>query len=207
MKTVQTQEEVTAATAALQEAIEALKQKDDPDNKPDTLDRNPLIYKITEAKEIEQGNYTDESYAALQEAIAAAEKALETVSSPSEVSEAVDALQRAIDALTENGSGDPEDPNQPGTLDRTPLLDKIAEAKEIEQGNYTDESFAALQEAIERAQEVLDSVTTPAEVEEAVSALQQAMDALTDKNHGSSGKVLVKELKLNASQFHQIWLN
>lgn len=69
------------------------------------MDRTPLLDKIAEAKEIEQGNYTDESYAALQEAIAAAEKALETVSSPSEVSEAVDALQRAIDALTENGSG------------------------------------------------------------------------------------------------------
>ncbi len=190
--TVTTEAEIEEAIAALQAAIDALEQK--------ALDDTALRNKIIEAKEIEQGNYTDESYAALQEAIAAAEKALETVSSPSEVSEAVDALQKAIDALTENGSGTPEDPNQPGTLDRTPLLDKIAEAKEIEQGNYTDESFAALQEAIARAQEALDSATTPEEVEEAVSALQQAMDALTDKNHGNSGKVLVKELKLNASQ-------
>lgn len=202
VETVKTQEEVTAAVAALQEAIDGLTEKDDPDdpNKPDTLDRNPLLYKITEAKEIEQGNYTDESYAALQEAIAAAEKALETVSSPSEVSKAVDALQKAIDALTENGSGNPNNPNKPGTLDLTSLMDKITEAKEIEQGNYTDESFAALQEAITVAEEALNTVKTQEELEEAVSALQEAIDALVDKSHGGSGKVLVKELELNSTQ-------
>ena len=63
------------------------------------LDKYPLQEKIEDAKAIEADGYTEDSYKALQDAIAAAEKTLEGVKTNAEVDAAVEALQEAIDGL------------------------------------------------------------------------------------------------------------
>lgn len=65
----------------------------------DYLDTYKLEQTIKTAKAIEADGYTEESYAALQEAIKVAEDALQTVTTTAEADAAAEALQTAIDAL------------------------------------------------------------------------------------------------------------
>ena len=65
------------------------------------VDTYPLKEKIAEASAIAADGYTDDSYKALQDAIAEAKAVLETAKSNTEVDAAVEKLQEAIDALKE----------------------------------------------------------------------------------------------------------
>ncbi len=168
LKTVKTETEVTAAIADLQKAIDSLQR-----NTQEGLNTKPLTDKIAEAQAIQKGNYTEESYAALQTAIETARNALKTVKSEAEVTAVAEALQRAIDSLQEN---------TPGTeLNKKPLEDKIAEAKKIEKGEYTDASYAALQNVIKMAEEMLKKGKTQEELSQALAELSQAVSNLSKK--------------------------
>lgn len=80
------------------------------------LDKTPLMNKIEEAMAIQAEGYTQESYQALQDAIKAAQDAMNTVETKQDVEDAVKALQKAIDGLEKEpenpGGGD--DGNKPG---------------------------------------------------------------------------------------------
>ena len=80
------------------------------------LDKTPLMNKIEEAMAIQAEGYTQESYQALQDAIKAAQDAMNTVETKQDVEDAVEALQKAIDGLEKEpenpGGGD--DGNKPG---------------------------------------------------------------------------------------------
>jgi heme-binding NEAT domain protein/Leucine-rich repeat (LRR) protein len=70
----------------------------------------------------------------------------------------------------------------PAAVDRTALAAKLDEARAIEQGSYTQESYDALQQAITTAEAVLsDENATQGEVDEAALLLQNAMDALEEE--------------------------
>lgn len=165
--TVITQEELDAALDALQEAVDALERL--------PLNHQALSEKIAEAKAIEKGSYTNSSYAALQTAIEEAEEAIDTALLQEELDAALQALQGAIDGLV--------------TFDKTLLLDKIAEAKAIQQGNYTDESYAALQTAIQSAEEAMGAVETEEALQAVIEALQGAIDRLQEKDSGNQGGI------------------
>lgn len=78
--------------------------------------QTPLMNKIEEAMAIQAEGYTQESYQALQDAIKAAQDAMNTVETKQDVEDAVKALQKAIDGLEKEpenpGGGD--DGNKPG---------------------------------------------------------------------------------------------
>lgn len=80
------------------------------------VDKTPLMNKIEEAMAIQAEGYTQESYQALQDAIKAAQDAMNTVETKQDVEDAVKALQKAIDGLEK----EPENPgggdggNKPG---------------------------------------------------------------------------------------------
>lgn len=80
------------------------------------VDKTPLMNKIEEAMAIQAEGYTQESYQALQDAIKAAQDAMNTVETKQDVENAVKALQKAIDGLEKEpenpGGGD--DGNKPG---------------------------------------------------------------------------------------------
>lgn len=71
------------------------------------VDKYPLMKKIEEALAMKAEGYTEESYQALQDAIKAAQEALNTVETKQDVEDAVAALQKAIDGL-EKESGKPD---------------------------------------------------------------------------------------------------
>lgn len=156
--TVTTEAEVEAAVAALQAAMDNLERL--------PLNDKALTDKIAEAKAIEQGTYTNASYGALQAAIEKAEEVLDNALLQEEVDEAVTALQAAIDGLK--------------SWDKTKLSDKIAEAKAIKQGSYTEESYRALQAAIETAENAMSTIETEDALNAAITALQTAIDGLKE---------------------------
>lgn len=129
----------------------------------------PIKNKILETKLINESYYTAESYVSLQAAVKTARKAVDTVTTDAEVTAAVAALQAAIDALERL------------PLDYESLTAKIAEAKGIVQGNYTDASFAALQTAITEAEQVMESAELQEEVDAQVGLLQKAIEDLQEK--------------------------
>ena len=83
------------------------------------LDKSALQKKIEDAKAIGAEGYTKESYQALQDAIAAAEKAMNTVETEQDVKDAVEALQKAIDSLVPEQNKPGENPGTPETPDDT----------------------------------------------------------------------------------------
>lgn len=67
------------------------------------------------------------------------------------------------------------------------ITDKIGEAEAIEQEKYTEESFACLQEAIEKAKEAAKKTDDEEGMKAAVNELQQAIDNLKEKPSDGDG--------------------
>lgn len=208
-----TQEEVDQALETLQAAVDGLTLKPDVE-----VSKEALQSLYDEYKDMEQGNYTDESFNALQEALenAAAVLADET-SDQITVDAAYNSLKAAADALAEKEDpdtpGEPTDPDKPGeptdpddpqepsdpdepttpAVDKNKLQDLYDSNKNIEQGNYTDASYQAYKDALKAAEAVLkDPDATQKEVSKAYSELLDAIKGLTDGSvpqaSGSSDK-------------------
>ena len=156
------QEEVNAAAAALQSAVENL-------------------VSIAELREYCAGHadytedaYTAESYAAYEEAFAAAQEVLgKADASQEEVDAALAALTEAVNGLEEKPDVE---------VSKDALQNLYDQYKDTEQGSYTDESYAAFTEALENAAAVLaDENATQADVDNAFNTLNSAAEALTEK--------------------------
>lgn len=72
-------------------------------------------------------------------------------------------------------------------VDKSPLMKKIEEALAMKAEGYTEESYQALQDAIETAQEALNTVETDQDVKDAVAALQEAIDGLKKESGKPDG--------------------
>lgn len=72
-------------------------------------------------------------------------------------------------------------------VDKSPLMKKIEEALAMKAEGYTEESYQALQDAIETAQEALNTVETDQDVKDAVAALQKAIDGLEKESGKPDG--------------------
>ncbi|CQR48448.1 bifunctional 2',3'-cyclic nucleotide 2'-phosphodiesterase/3'-nucleotidase precursor protein [Paraliobacillus sp. PM-2] len=130
----------------------------------------PLHDLIGTAKEVsnEDESYTPDSFAALQTAITNAESALEDIETVDDLNVAIDALQVALDNLVDS------------PIDVTPLEAVITTAEEISNndGVYTADSFAALQAAIAKAKEALETIETEENLNTAIDELQAAINQL-----------------------------
>ena len=131
-----TDEEQAAMVQKLNDAIDGLEEIGDKTN---------LNALITEAERKVEADYTPNSWAAFQESLknARAVQADEDAGT-SQVNAAAQALEEAMKTLTPR-------------VDTSKLTALVVQAKEIEQGNYTDESWDALQKAIAAAEEALDN--------------------------------------------------
>ena len=159
------QSEVNAAAAAISTAVSGLTENPPPD-------KTGLNSAITQAKAIAKGNYTDASYQALQNAIAAAETvAADPAATQQQVTDMTTALNSAVSGLTENPP------------DKTGLNSAITQAKAIAKGNYTDASYQALQNAIAAAETVAaNSAATQAQITATTTALNSAISDLKTIN-------------------------
>ena len=156
------QDEVDAAAAALQSAVQNL------------VSIAELRDYCGEHAEYTEDAYTEESYAAYEEAFAAAQEVL------GKADASQDEVDAALAALTEAVNGLEEKPDVEVSKDA--LQNLYDQYKDTEQGSYTDESYAAFTEALENAAAVLaDENATQADVDNAFNALNSAAEALTEK--------------------------
>ena len=180
-KDTATQEEIDKALKELQAAIDALEKL------ADTEDKADLQALYDDNKDTELGNYTQDSFTTLQTALAAANEVLKnTDASVPQVETAETALQAAIEGLTKN------------TVDASALQKLYVDNKDKEQGNYTNASFATLQEALAVAKTVLDKHTpnndaTQAEVDAAKTALEAAVAGLLERGDKTKLQALYNE--------------
>ncbi len=135
------------------------------------VDRTGLTSEIVKAEAVEQGNKTDEAFAALQQAIADAYATVDAAdATDASIAAGAKAIAAAVDAFST--SADKTDPGQDEQIvDKTALNAAIAAAKAIEKGNKTDEAFAVLKEAIATAEKAAANDKIP----------QAGVDAVTEQ--------------------------
>ena len=140
-----------------------------------TVDTSALEKAIAKAEELKEEDYTEESWAALEEAKEAAEDVLkDPTATQEEVDEAAAALEEAIAALEEQ------------VVDKSELEKAIETAKSKVEKDYTKKSWDAMEAALKIAEQVMaDEDATQEEVDAAADALNKAIKALapaTGKN-------------------------
>ena len=158
-----TQDELDAAAKVLTDAIAALEKKPQ-------LDKTELEKAIEEAEQVEKDPYTEASVKALDDALAAAKKALTDAKTQDELDAAAKALNDAIKGLEKK----PEDPG----LKKDALEKAIEDAEKIEKDKYTDQTVKALEEAIAAAKKALEEAKTQEELDAAKKVLDDAIKAL-----------------------------
>lgn len=135
------------------------------------------------ADTLTEDEFTTESWAAYQEALAAAQALLDTENPDATQVEAAKANVLAAQVALRFVAEDPEPEPEPEPVDKTVLTQRVATAEELAaSGSYTDESVKALQDAIDSAKEVLaqDDATQEA-VDAADAALAAAIRDLVEK--------------------------
>ena len=147
-----------------------------------TVAKENLLATINTAKEklAEKDAYTPESVKELEEAVEAAQKVYDKEdSTKEEVDAAEKAVQAAQKALVEKETPKPEAPVKKDEL-KAAVEDATKVVGDTEQ--YTEESLAALQAAIDKAIAVLDNPeATQAEIDAAVKSVKEAKEALKVK--------------------------
>lgn len=138
------------------------------DEEASGTDKSALEAKLAQAEELSEIDYTAQSYAALANAMLAGRGVLlYNASTEEDISSAIAAIDAAIAAL------------QTQLADTTALNALISEAQSVDEALYTEASLSALQSAIEAAQAVAaKDPLYQSECDEAVAALQSALDAL-----------------------------
>lgn len=139
----------------------------------DALDTSELEKAILEAEALDEDKYTEDSYAALTEAVEAGEAVLnDPTATQTEVDAATAAIRSAIEALElKDTTGDGVDT---GELEKA-----IDLAEGLDEDKYTEDSFADVEEALEEAKDVLENENaTQEEVDAAAKKLNDAIAAL-----------------------------
>lgn len=142
-----------------------------------TVDTGKLKALVEQCSKLtEQGNYTYDSWNKFTQALEAAKEVLDkTDATQEEVDQAYEALQTAYDGLAE----------YTGPVDNSKLQELVNQYSEMEQGDYTDESWVAFQEALREAERVLnDPNATQAEIDRARAELEKAYADLEKAPHG-----------------------
>ena len=147
-----------------------------------TVAKENLLATINTAKEklAEKDAYTPESVKELEEAVEAAQKVYDKEdSTKEEVDAAEKAVQEAQKALVKK-----ETPKLEAPVKKDELKAAVEDATKVvgDKEQYTEESLAALQSAIDKANAVLDNPeATQAEIDAAVKAVKEAKEALKVK--------------------------
>ena len=156
-----TQAQIDAALASLNNAFSGLTIK--------PVDKTALNARIAEVKDTLKGDYTEESWNAFQNALTAAQA----------INANANALQAQVDsALADLSSAFSGLVLKP--VDKTALNARIAEVKDTQKGDYTEESWIAFQYDLSAAQAVaanLDAIQ--AQADSALAALNSSYNGLT----------------------------
>lgn len=169
------QSAVKEQTIHMTEAMEALVKVEH------SVDTTEIEKAVAEAEGLKESDYTAESWAAYQAALANARTALETKESQEAVDNATAALNAAKEKLVKADE-------QPVTVDTSSLAKAIADAKALKEADYTADSWKALQSALSDAQKALEAKESQEAVDNATNSLNKAIKALVKKNSSSVKK-------------------
>ena len=175
----ETQQEIDDMVAALQAAIKALKLKEPVVE----LDYSALVALIEKAKELVEDEYTEDSWKAMADVLADATALVGNAQTQQEIDDMAAALQAAIDALVKK--------TPVVELDYSKLEELVASIGKLNKENYTEESWAAMLEVLEKAQELLKNKNAQSqdEIDAKVKSLQAAVDALVGK-YGDNSTII-----------------
>lgn len=142
-------------------------------------DKSALQALYDDGLKLEESAYTKASWAAFANAMNEAKTVLDHENAAqSEVDQAEDKLSQAKEALVALG-------------DKAALLALIEEAEALDEGEYTPNSWSAMQSALAAAKEVADNAdASQKEIDDACAALESAIDALTARADKSALKQL-----------------
>ena len=146
------------------------------------VDKSALAAAIAEAEALVQDDYTSDSWSAFAEELADAKAVLaDDDATQQAVNDAAAALESAMEALVERG-------------DKTALEALIDEAEALKEADYTADTWAAFEEALNAAQTVAaDEEALQGEIDDVADALRAAMDALTANSDKSALEELISE--------------
>ncbi len=174
-----TQTEVDEAVQAVRKAIEQLQEVT-------KVDKTALEKLVEENQNRNESDYTKESWKVFTKAMELAQAVLtDPKATQAEVDDAVQAVRKAIEQLQEVTK-----------VDKTALKKLVEENQNRVASGYTAESWQVFRKALEAAQAVLaDSNTTQAEVDEAIQAVNKAIEQLQEviKVDKTALKKLVEE--------------
>ena len=175
------QPEVDNETAKLKAAIDAL-----------NVNKTDLNKTIADAKSKTKDHYSDTTWANLQSILAEAEKVTNNpAAKQSEVDHINEKLKAAIAGLN---------------TDKTELEKQLADAKSKTETDFSPETWSALEEAKNAAQDVEDNATaTQAQIDEAAKKLKAAIDALNVDKTKLQEQITIAETKQEADYSPKTW--
>lgn len=165
---------------------------------------NNLTYQLWKAQQIEQGNYTADSYNALKSCVEDIQTKLTNIW-PDQTLEMSGTGFTAVPVLNMTEYTAEEQADMAAQLveavsalemkgDKSALNDLLAEAEEKEETAYTPSSWKVFSEKVDLAKQVqLDSEASTAEVTKAVNELAQAMKGLVERADTAKLNNLIQE--------------
>lgn len=166
-----------------------------------------LTYQFWKAQQIEQGNYTADSYDALRSCVEDIQTKLTNIW-PDQTLEMSGTGFTAVPVLNMKEYTAEEQADMAAQLveavsalevkgDKSALNDLLAEAEEKEETAYTPSSWKVFSEKVDLAKQVqLDSEASTAEVTKAVNELAQAMKGLVERADTAELNNLIQEAEL-----------
>ncbi len=161
-------EAVANALAALTQAQDALVELN--------VNTSELEQAIAAADKLQQADYTADSWKPFDQALAAAKNVLKSPTNQQAIDDAVSALRAAQDALVKAEPAPNPDPDKPDT---SALQAAVDAAKQLQQSDYTADSWAAFADALKAAENVLANPdASESDIASALNALTKAQDEL-----------------------------
>ena len=141
---------------------------------PSVVDTSALEASIAEADGLKEADYTADSWAAYQAALANARSVAEAKESQEAVDQAKATLDAAKAALVKA--------EQPVSVDTSSLEKAISDAEALKEADYTADSWKAMQTALTKAKSALQAKESQTAVDEASNTLNSAIKGLVKKS-------------------------
>ena len=179
--------EVKEQTTHLTEAINNLVKAE----QPVSVDTSSLEAAIAEADGLKESDYTADSWATYQAALANARSVAEAKESQEAVDQAKATLDAAKAALVKA--------EQPVSVDTSSLEKAISDAEALKEADYTADSWKAMQTALTKAKSALQAKESQTAVDEASNTLNRAIKGLVKQSGQTTNKTNNTTNKTNST--------
>ncbi len=179
--------EVKEQTTHLTEAINNLVKVE----QPVSVDTSSLEAAIAEAAGLKESDYTADSWATYQAALANARSVAEAKESQEAVDQAKATLDAAKAALVKA--------EQPVSVDTSSLEKAISDAEALKEADYTADSWKAMQTALTKAKSVLAAKESQTAVDEATNTLNSAIKGMVKQSGQTTNKTNNTTNKTNST--------